>query len=167
MFIEKRLRPEDPWQMDENHTYIREYPDEFGYLKGVSAKGRDYALFAKLAGVRGSSNIALYPRRGIPNDTSEEVQAEADQPDWHSHHWLSLEEFKECLVAAKYDLLINKSTDAYYDWEKYSPYDTRPEDFTTIVNYCEQWILNEAAEAQLLNRTDVIPEVRIIFWFDN
>ena len=108
--------------------------------------------------------MVIYPARGLPEDTSPSILEESCKTDWHTHSWLTLNEFKKCLRKTEYYPSENKSTYAFYecvDWRK------TPEDYTTIVNYCEEWIDNETAEAQLLNRTDVEPEVRIIFWFDN
>lgn len=166
MYIEKRLRPEDAWVLDENHVYEREYPDDPGYLLSATATGRNYYLFGLFAGIRGATK--RYKARGLPDDACDTMKEEANGPDWHSHSWLTLDEFKECLIAAEYDLTKNKSTEAFYNYLDYiDQYETRPEDYTTVVNYCEQWMANELAEANLLNRTDVKPEVRIIFWFDN
>jgi hypothetical protein len=166
VYIEKRLRPEDAWQLDENHTVAHDDDDEPRYLEQVSATNRDYHLFGILAGVRGGRN-PLFPQRGIPKDATEILAEYAEGPDWHSHSWLTLAQFKKCLEKAEnYYPNNNKSTDAFYSWKE-CDWATMPQAYTTMINYCEEWIANETAEAILLNRTDVKPEVRIIFWFDN
>jgi hypothetical protein len=159
VYIEKRLKVDDPWQMDENH-----FLNEEGSLERVSATSRDYRLFGILAGVRGS--VYKHEPYGLPADCTLEIRKEADQSDWHNHSWLTLSQFKECLIDADYNLSGSESTEAFYDyWTR--DRESLPEDYIPIVNYCEQWIANEKAEAMLLNRSDVNPEVRLIFWFDN
>jgi len=161
MFIEKRLRKEDDWQTDDNHVL-----DNDGRLTEVTTTNRDYRLFGILANVR--TGGAIYPIRGIPEDLSPLILEESKGSDYHSHQWLTLYEFKKCLRAAKYDLTANKNSGAFYDWtQEPAGWEGLPESYTAVVNYCEEWIENETAEAQLLNRTDAQPEVRIIFWFDN
>lgn len=170
LFLEKRLRKEDPWELDENHTVTSEDGGEdYKYLEQVSATGRNYSLFYILADVRGYGEPALRKPKGVPQDMSGLLRWEYDRNvDGHSHSWLSLEEFKQCLVEADYNFKNNKSTDAFYNWNDYfGGKGNRPPDYTTIVNYCEEWIDNEKAEAMLLNRSDIDPEVRVIFWFDN
>lgn len=161
MYVEKRLSKSDAWQLDENHAI-----NEDGYLEQVTATGRNYILFGLMAEVRG--NDYLYSARGTPNDISDLLRVESEGPDNHSNSWLTLDEFKNALYIAKYDLTANKSCDAFYEYNNYpGGWNSMPEDYTTIVNYCEQWVANELAEAMLLNRTDIEPEVRLIFWFDN
>lgn len=162
MFIEKRLRKEDPWLLDDHHT-----ADKLPYLSAVDATSRNYKLFAVLANVRCYANEALYPPRGMPDDADETLRRVSEGVDWHSHSWLTLNEFKACLHRVGLYPYKNTNSNAFYDWETISNYSDRPEDYTTVVNYCEEWILNENAEAMLLNRSDIQPEVRIIFWFDS
>lgn len=55
--------------------------------------GRDYELFAKLAGVRnyhGTEPIAL--PRGVPDDATIITKMEFDDCHCHSHSWISAEE---------------------------------------------------------------------------
>ena len=165
LFLEKRLSKNEVWQLDENHTIKIEDDEE--YLNEVDATGRDYSLFSVLAGVRRMADYpCIYERRGLPYDVSELLKV--PQQDGHSHSWLTLDEFKNCLIAAGYDLTTNKSCEAFYEYSSYpGGWNALPEHYTTVVNYCEQWIANEAAEAMLLNRTDIEPEVRLIFWFDS
>lgn len=168
VFLEKRLRKEDPWQLDENHRVTSEDGDNYKYLEQVSATGRNYSLFYILADVRGCGEPLLREAKGIPGDISELLRWEYDRyVDGHSHSWLSLQEFKQCLVEAEYYPTDNKSTDAFFNWSDYYGGKKRPEDYTTIINYCEEWIDNEIAEAMLLNRSDINPEFRVVFWFDN
>jgi len=167
VFLEKRLRKEDSWQLDENHTVTSEDGDDYKYLEKVNATGRNYHLFGILAGVRSYGKTVIRSPKGIPEDISELLRWEYDRyVDGHSHSWLSLEEFKQCLIEAEYYPTDNKSTKAFFEYSDYS-WEERPEDYTTMINYCEEWITNETAEAMLLNRSDINPEVRVVFWFDN
>ena len=59
--------------------------------------GRDYELFNKLCGVRGSGRGAISRPRGIPKDVSLPVQMVIDrwEGDAHSHNWNTLAELLE------------------------------------------------------------------------
>lgn len=160
MFIEKRLSATDEWKLDENH--VKSIEDGVTYITEVSGTHRHYRLFGILAGVRGGG--CLYPPRGMPKDVSSDLVKNEEEHYYDEHHrsWLTLSEFKQCLLAAGYCLEDSKSTDAFCS----DRFDDQI-DYVTIVNYCEEWVANEKAEAILLNRTDILPEVRLIFWFDN
>ncbi len=57
----------------------------FGFLGN---EGRNYSHVPELAA-----------RRGLPADVSDSLREQADDPDWHSHSWLSVDE----LAAFDYD----------------------------------------------------------------
>ncbi len=161
MFIEKRLRSTDPWQLDEHH--VKE-PDE-SYLKETSCTGRNYEMFGAMAGVRRPDN-AIFEERGIPSDVSPELKEEASGPDWHSHSWLTPEEFKQCLDKCDYSVHDTYSTEAFYD----GPWDKGPGDYTPIYRYCMKWLEEHAVDNILLGREKdpaYSPEIRLVFWFDN
>jgi len=173
MFIEKRVDNLFPWEADENHKIEVEdagTEDEYTHINSVSATGRNYELFELLAGVRGTPINAVFEQRGLPNDLSEMLKSAADQwaGDGHSHSYLSLEELKEVLVKAKYDLDRDKSSDAFFSWKDYdkSNYKDRPEDYVALVNYCEDWI-DSIKQETFMDLDEYRPEVRLIFWFDN
>lgn len=54
---------------------------------------RDYGAFGFLADVRNYSRVPpLTEARGMPDDVSASLRAEADDADWHSHSWLTVAE---------------------------------------------------------------------------
>lgn len=56
---------------------------------------RNYADFARLANVRNGAGgpIPISMPRGLPFDVSDEVKAFLDSEDYHSHSWVSGDEF--------------------------------------------------------------------------
>jgi hypothetical protein len=90
------LNPEDRKTINEDgfevgdEDYMRiEYEDRI-------YRGRNYALFGILAGVRWESP-EQFEVKGFPKDASPEVtkEYEAWGPDGHTHSWLTLKELKE------------------------------------------------------------------------
>ena len=164
MFIEHRENPDQPWKSDPGHSTFIEDGDV--YVHAVSATNRNYELFGILASVR--SNGCIYPQRGLPDDVSPLVKQESDRwdSDAHSHSWLTLQEFKICLAAAKYDWTKEKCSTAFYEWQSFKSYKDRPPDYTPIVWRCEEYIDSVLGENVLLG-TQHRPETRIVFWFDN
>jgi hypothetical protein len=90
-FDGKEWKSADTWSPDEyDQTRNTNYPQVY--------EGRNYELFAILAGVRNRYDIEPIVRpRGLPGDISNEVQSEADRwnGDGHSHSWLTLKELQE------------------------------------------------------------------------
>lgn len=63
--------------------------------------GRDYHMFAILAGVRGEQDEQIYPLKGVPGGR---LSWEADDylnedSDLHSHTWLTADEYAQCYAA--------------------------------------------------------------------
>jgi hypothetical protein len=55
---------------------------------------RDYGLFTRLAGVREREGVVpISQPRGMPADASETVREGLSSGDYHSHSWISGEEF--------------------------------------------------------------------------
>ena len=101
--------------------------------------GRNYGLFATLAGVRNYEGYNITPiaePRGLPEDCSKAINKLDDDMDFHSFSWFSLEE----LLAI--------------DWNKH-PECKR---FTVEVFPNLAGVLNELAHPE---------DVRIVFCFDN
>jgi len=179
VYIEKRVDNQFPWDTDEGHVVETEIYGEgetYQWLQQVSATGRDYNLFGYLAGVRRVPDGALEPR-GVPSCVSKPIAEEYGRQgsDAHSASYLYLEEFKECLVRAGYDLESSDVSDAFYDYNDPKFIDDftgkrdwklMPPEYITIVNYCQKWI-DEIAKEDFLGIDKYRPEVRIIFWFDN
>lgn len=169
MFVEYKI-DSGAWQAHDGHVLEIEEPDteyEYEYVKEVSPTGRNYNLFAMLAGVRGEYDDS-YEIRGVPHDVSKVVQLAVDnmEGDGHSHSYLSLDEFEGVLEHQDYK--PTDRTDMFYNWQKIT-YDERPPDYTTIVAACK-------AQAKELSQVDKIlldseegsmVEHRVVFFFDN
>lgn len=163
MWAETRLRPTDPWQAYRSDD--------------LEATPRNYYMFSLVAGVRGQCN-PLFSVRGFPKDLSEGLAHVPGELE-HTPTWLTLQEFKRCLVALnrmclregdKHDELYYKLVEPGsgldpYIW-KYKVEDRNPTYSDTVAHF-EGWILREKAEAELLGITDVNPEVRFIIFFDS
>jgi hypothetical protein len=108
---------------------------------------RDYAFFARLAGVRGDGPEPV----GLPDDASDLSVAlsEGWGVDAHSHSWLPLEEFAKCWCADS------------------------PEFIATMAR--ERLEGEDASYFRLLNKASIyaydgdhdITDFRVVFWFDN
>lgn len=170
MFIEYRI-DKGEWQADPHHTA---YEDE--YIRSVTATGRNYALFAALAGVRGKGPAP----RDLPDDVSVVVKKASDMwgCDGHSHSWISLKEFAKLIGGNKgwhrFGIKTHpKSKDAFFEWDDYS-YDgkdkpMRPNCWSTIVNYCndiEENIDHILIDRHILGQNHKV-DVRLVYWFDN
>jgi hypothetical protein len=61
---------------------------------GQPSVSRFYALFEKMAGVRGDEENAIAPLRGLPEDATFETKFDNEHwgADGHSHSWLTGEE---------------------------------------------------------------------------
>jgi len=161
LYIETRLSPNDEWSTDNFHSLEssteeddegEEYQDTYLIPKHskyhYSYGGRNYEMFGILADVRGKG--CLYQPRGIPKDVAKSTKKEIDRmdSDGHSHSYLSLKEFKECLN------VYTKATD-YRDTE-----------YEAIYDIALEWLNMEQAEAKILE-TGFEPEIRFVFFFDN
>ena len=109
---------------------------------------RDYALFEKMAGVRGDVKNAIVPPRGIPDDatTTTKFDCERWDSDGHSHSWLNAGE-----IAQLRDWWEKQG----HEWK----YDT-----------WDQWLFGNNYSGFVKYPTDRVKgleDVRFIFWFDN
>lgn len=109
---------------------------------------RDYALFEKMAGVRGDAENAIAPPRGVPGDATDMTRFDCAHwgLDGHSHSWLSAEEIAQLAdwYAAEYP------EHRFPKWERWlfgNPY-------SSFMKYPD-------------DRVDGVEDVRFIFWFDN
>jgi hypothetical protein len=109
---------------------------------------RDYDLFERMAGVRGSESEAIAPPRGIPDDATELTKYDAAHwgSDGHSHSWLNAQEISD--LSDWDDKRGNKGFDR--SWERYlfGNY------YSGFTKYPQE-------------RPDGLDDVRFIFWFDN
>ena len=111
--------------------------------------GRDYELFAKMAGVRNNGEIETIAQpKGLPNDISYIVRhASADwDGDAHSHSWLDSDEIEELRV--------------WNDCGRDGPPWCR-------VGELHHEILNCYCEGHYFDEPDVqwIKDTRFVFWF--
>lgn len=125
--------------------------------------GRDYDLFAVLAGVRNRLNVRpIVACRGIPGDASAEVREAWTQaehsPEVHSPSWLSLDE----LLTFDWDQpLVHLETEAAQDapWAQREIVTYR--DAVADTNFMTQGL------AELQKFVDDPRDLRMVFWFDS
>ena len=111
---------------------------------------RNYALFTRMANVRGIDNNAIAPDRGIPDDVSEvtKLSLGRNEEDFHSASWMSSDEFAAMF---KYHQTLVPS--AYLlDYEQYG---------YLFGNTLDGFRSNPD------NYPKEIQDFRMVFWFDN
>jgi len=106
---------------------------------------RSYALFERMAGVRGGVSNAIAAPRGIPNDTAWMTQFACEHfgEDGHSHSWLSHAEIQEFYKWAE----VNA---AWFDFDR----------------DCTYFFGNSWGDPRKCWPSG-IEDVRWVFWFDN
>lgn len=166
LYIEHRISPDHPWVKDHHHNwhyeeYVpRAHPCRM--LNSCAGALRDYNLFAILASVRGRGGVP----RGLPRDISEEIEEAANDNDWHSHSWATLDEFKNALASAGYELDKIELEEKLPFVINYTQLPVNWPSYVDIVRYCDR-ILDEMQADALLLDTNLEPETRIVYWFDN
>jgi hypothetical protein len=85
------------WEDDSVTAVKYDKPKYVKYLIGR----RNYGFFNSLCGVRGQGSEFGYTDRGLPDDASDmsEMLLSEDDPDLHSHSWLTIRELVPCLAA--------------------------------------------------------------------
>ena len=158
IYIEKRVNG-DKWQTHPGHTLIHKGTED-EQIGSVDATGRDYTLFAALAGVRGSGPAPL----GLPDDISQTIERAIARygNDGHSHSYISLDNFKDIL--RKHMYTDYSSISMFYNYGLLGS--KHPPNFSTIVSALEHERDQEYAESILLDYNLKI-EYRLIFFFDN
>jgi hypothetical protein len=108
---------------------------------------RDYAFFARLAGVRGDGPSPV----GLPDDASDLSVAlsEGWGVDAHSHSWLPLEEFAKCWCADNPEFIATMTRERLEGGD---------------VSYFR--LMNKASIYAYDGEHD-ITDFRVVFWFDN
>lgn len=80
-----------PWPDYQGHWEFA----EIGYLP------RNYSVFAAMADVRNGYGIEpVSEARGLPEDVDGDILERSKSRDWHSHSWLTADEFEEALTRA-------------------------------------------------------------------
>lgn len=117
--------------------------NEYAFISFDEGIGRDYGLFADLAGVRGSGPDP----KGIPDGISPIVKKVIDQwiGDGHSHSYMPLDELKQLMKLHGYDVKSNKM-------------------FISCQELSKE--LSQIDEI-LLDGNKSIVEYRVVFFFDN
>ena len=109
---------------------------------------RDYALFERMAGVRGNVANAISAPRGIPKNATTVTKFDRKRwgSDGHSHSWLSA---KEISGLREWDDKRGGGWDSK-EWDQwlFGSY------YSSFVKYPD-------------DRPDGLQDVRFIFWFDN
>ncbi len=107
---------------------------------------RDYNLFEKMAGVRGLSENAISPPKGLPDDISKTVLLNCKWmgSDGHSHSWLNKKEIRELYAFHAKDFISIWEQWGYLGGSGWECFDEYKEDYP--------------AEIQ---------DIRLVFWFDN
>ena len=156
MYLEKKLR-NDEWATVQTFTPISkkalglETDNRYDWMFFI-VEGRNYALFAKLAGVRGEGPTPL----GIPEDASPlfKEYARSWSADGHSHSWCTATDF----VARFIDTLDDGDPirKAYANWVLEGGHGNAV--LTFLDNYCGVRI-NEGR--------DKADDYRFVFFFDN
>lgn len=111
--------------------------------------GRSYALFEKMAGVRGDVKNAIAAPRGVPRNATFTTKFDCKRwgSDGHTHSWLNSKEIAELAewYEKKYpDVNFGADFDHWLFGNSYSGFTNYPGD-----------------------RPKGIQDVRFIFWFDN
>jgi len=113
---------------------------------------RNYALFSKMAGVRGHVEPIDTPR-GLPKNVSEVVQLHRDRwgRDGHSDSWLSAKEISELAEWAD----MNSIRIGYFE-DKFCTFS-----MYFFGNTIESWIKYRSEYPAF------VEDIRLVFWFDN
>ena len=118
---------------------------------GCGVVKRNYELFEKMAGVRGSARNAIAPPKGLPFDISDLTRFDLDlwDCDAHSHSWLNAEE-----IAILQDWWEEKYGHSYFAWPELQWGYLFGDTWGSFFQYPE-------------NRPGRLEDVRFVFWFDN
>jgi len=141
--------------------------------------GRNYTLYAALAGVRNYDRFTpIAEPKELPKDVSAEVYNESERwgCDGHSHSWLTLTELlnfdwsqkikitRMVSAESRRQYLENGITpNAWCSWTNTEGWDSLEWE-ESLAEYCNEFINEFIPELQKLGNPD---EVRIVFWFDN
>ena len=140
------------------HLHIELKIDDVWHHFGAPSVRRDYHLFEKLAGVRGSESVAITPPKGLPSDCSLITQKAAEywEEDGHSTSWLGVDEIM-ILEDWLGSLPTSDNAQFMHNDLEYSILHTylQGNSFTGWKRYPED------------DRPYDVEDVRFVFWFDN
>jgi hypothetical protein len=157
LFAEKRLRNNE-WATVQTFNSINKKALGLSTVEGrydwlfFIVEGRNYALFAKLAGVRGIGPQA----KGVPDDASQLYREYVDSwlSDGHSHSWCTATEFVARFLETldEGDPIVKD----YAGWVLNSGQDNAV--LTFLDQYCA---------VQIFEGRDKADDYRFVFFFDN
>jgi len=129
--------------------------DQWNYYAPVDM-WRQYDVFAKMAGVRGTED-AISPPKGLPDDVSTLTRMHVDSYgfDGHSHSWLNFDEIMQLVGYFKHRNI--KPWGCYFCSDgKYTLFDV--------------YLFGNGIEGLREYPSDypkALQDVRLVFWFDN
>ena len=150
------IRKEGKWRLLETSLgrtppewYKKDSKDNRPFFEDVAGiiGERNYALFALIGGVRGTSLIGAKPK-GLPYDASQEIRNMLDSDDIHSQSYYTLKE----LLGLPWTMIIK-----YYD-----------EDNATLKEYFGDLRLLTDIMVGLAKINQIsTKDIRLVFGFDN
>lgn len=157
--LERKFK--DKWIGMDDYAYKTSFDfdrsnNKWGPPKFTSAAGeirsRNYARFAKFAGVRGEGQDP----KGMPDDASDLAKWRCEEygQDGHSHSWLTLREALDLCVAADIEHNMNATLA-----------DDAPQKTHAVEFYFGVEIDTEDYDGK--GPHDSIDNYRLVFWFDN
>ena len=169
--------PGQEWQLHPKHFARNEFQaktlesgDWHGHHLFEIHLGRNYSMFAALAGVRGGP--PMISPRGFPDTASPALKQAWEDNGEHTPSYLSVKELKRC---------INHRYKMIYQKRRYKSRKTvinifenprpgkewgRCVSYQDVVAYCEKFIKDNSITA-IDGLIDIKPEVRLVFWFDS
>lgn len=162
-FVEKKQN--NQWSLIEGLTY-----NASGYDSNEPFDWRSYRIFGFFAGVRNYSDITpLAPRRGMPENLSEELKANHHDWQWdaHSHSWFLLRELLDCdyeqiVEDRRVSREIKTTNGSYIDGGCTA--EPGGGETMTLREFLGDMYFAQLEELKALGNPD---EIRIVFWFDN
>lgn len=172
----------DPWVFaHKDDMDIEEYKAEYLeiHYDDKIYRGRDYALFGLLAGVRDDSVTPISPPKGVPIGCSPEYMRSVDNygSDGHSHSYLTLEE----LEAVNWEERIVKESFILHEAADKIPVrniikrENRGGGYAKVEHYVPLKDFFEDFYTRTLFRLEILrdrygmekDDIRIVFFFDN
>ena len=128
------------------HTFTEVKHKNKWVLHQVGNVDRNYDMFERMAGVRGETNKAIAPPRGLPLDISDgtRLHYEYEKPDAHSESYLTWLEFNQLMKEFRDD---NVFLEGQFGWLFNDGYSR------------EDW-------DEKISKPP-IDDVRVVFWFYN
>jgi hypothetical protein len=140
------------------HAHVEIKVDGEWHYYGQLMIDRDYALFAKMAGVRNTYNKIqpMFPLRGLPEDIS--FLTSLHRQDWgvdgHSDSWISSDEYQE----------LSKWYREEYEGRITSIHGIQRESWPVLYLFGNSFRYFKKFKEDY---PDFVEDFRVVFWFDN